>query len=115
MPEKSAPKYRPTEPTTPRCSQEQVQAILNATDWKKYWEEVNWEVEGELMGCSCVMCPAYENWIRRRKEIYGPNEQERLKETLKEIEDHRANVRAGKEYDRRKVEGTGLVYKMIPA
>jgi len=65
------------------------------------------------MGCSCIMCPAYEDWIRRGKEIYGPNEQERLNDTLREIEAHRANVRAGKEYGRRKVEEAGLVSKMI--
>lgn len=67
------------------------------------------------MGCSCVMCPAYENWTRRGIKLYGPNEQEILKETLREIEDPRANVRAGKKCDLRKVEGAGLASKMIPA
>ena len=115
MPNKPTRKYGPTEPVTPKYTPKQVQDILNATDWNEYRREVDWEVWGKLMRCSCVMCPEYTHWIEAGKELYGTERKDELEKTLKEVEAHRANARAARELDRMTNERNGLVSLMAAA
>src|SRR3989338_560516 len=80
---------------------EEIQEILNKTDWNLYHESINWTLQRP--NCNCEFCPAYDNWKEWGLDLFTrDNDLSRCVLEIKEEDARRAGVRASKEFDNQK-------------